>query len=78
MLSPQSQLPAQHGWKRGGEHGCLGGPCPYCSWGGAFLTSNLKPGQRQGTDVGAGTGTGSVKGLRCVSGCREEPAKLGN
>lgn len=28
MLSPQSQLPAQHGWKRGWEHGCLGGPWP--------------------------------------------------
>lgn len=71
MLSPQSGkgVGSMAAWVARG---------PHCSWGGAFLTSNLKPGQRQGTDVGAGTGTGSVKGLRCVSGCREEPAKLGN
>lgn len=36
MLSPQSQLPAQSGQKRGGEHGCLGGPWPRLQLGWGF------------------------------------------
>lgn len=65
MLSPQSQLPTQHGQGVGrGPHG----------WPMALTEDRLRPSQPLPE---ATPEMGLVKGQRCGSGCREGPKEAG-